>query len=110
MKIFVSCEIQDVEFTKRLLDSLRAQPNTSAYTVDLYGRNINGLFDPGILYKELGEPDLAVVELSQNYVNNQWMRDEVCGIYLIERHIKTNFVLPILISNIEDQDSILLKR
>lgn len=32
------------------------------------------------------------------------MRDEVCGIYLIERYIKSNFVLPILIGDIDEDE------
>lgn len=75
----------------------------------IYGRNLYnifkgkavGLLDPQALDNALDHPDITLVLLSKEFLEDEWLGDELRGLYLLEQHRKEQFLLPVLVGGLK---------
>jgi predicted nucleotide-binding protein len=107
-RIFVSFQETDKWIYDLIRRHLRRN-HITAYDRNLYnffGEKSSRLFNPLDLNRELGEADHAIVVLSQHSVRmgNPWLNDEFRALYMLEQFRRTNFIVPVLIGEIEDSE------
>jgi hypothetical protein len=74
----------------------------------IYGRNLfnifkgkpAGLLNPQDLDHALDQPDITLVLLSKEFLEDEWLGDELRGLYLLEQHRKEQFLLPVLVGGL----------
>lgn len=104
MNIFVSFHAKDWSFFDRLSDALR-QSGHAAYYIDLRGRlGEKKIFDFSALDDELRNTDIAIVVLSKRYIGDAWLADEIRALMAMENNQRPNFLVPILIDDLNDED------
>ncbi|HKH48562.1 MAG TPA: TIR domain-containing protein [Thermoanaerobaculia bacterium] len=104
-RIFVSKKDEN-----RLYDAL-VKFYSSNDEVIVYDRNlfnllkrVSRLFDPETLEKELSGPDLVIVFLSRPYLEDVWLSNELNAFFMLEQRQKTDFIVPVLLHDINDKD------
>jgi predicted nucleotide-binding protein len=66
-------------------------------------KRIHYLYDTITLEKELNKPDYALVILSPEYLQDEWLLAELNSLFMLEQHRQTSsFVIPILADGLED--------
>src|ERR1041384_4270838 len=104
MNIFVSFHAKDWSFFDRLSDALR-QRGHAAYYIELRGRlGEKKIFDFSALDDELRNTDIAIVVLSKRYIGDAWLADEIRALMAMENNQRPNFLVPILIDDLNDED------
>src|SRR5215213_1388585 len=104
MNIFVSFHAKDWAFFEQLSESLR-ESGHSAYFIDLKGRlGVRRIFDFSALDDELRNTDIALVMLSKRYIEDAWLADEIRALIAMENNQRPNFIVPILMDDINDEN------
>lgn len=105
MRIFVSNKfLADKEMFDKLLEVLR-QNHHNAYPKQLWGFfGAQGLNDPDELDEHLRDEDVAIAIVSESYMADRWLREELHALQTLEQKLRPNFLLPIFVKNIEDKD------
>lgn len=104
MNIFVSFHSKDWAFFEQLSDGLR-QSGHMAYFIDLKGRlGARKIFDLGALDEELRNTDIVIVILSKRYIEDAWLADEIRALMAMENNQRPNFLVPVLIDDIRDEE------
>lgn len=104
MNIFVSFHAKDWAFFEQASEALR-QSGHMAYFIDLKGRlGVKKIFDFGALDEELRNTDVVLVLLSKRYIEDPWLADEIRALISMENNQRPNFLVPVLIDDIKDDD------
>lgn len=104
MNIFVSFHAKDWGFFEQLSEALR-QSGQTAYFIDLKGRlGVKKIFDFGALDEELRNTDIVIVILSKRYIEDAWLADEIRALMAMENNQRPNFLVPLLIDDIKDEE------
>jgi hypothetical protein len=103
MKIFISCRfLLDKDFYDELVEFLNANGH-NAYPKQLWGFfGERGLPDPDELDEHLRDEDLAIAMMSQHYMSDRWLREELHALYTLAHKLRPNFLLPIFLKDIGD--------
>ncbi|HEX8852007.1 MAG TPA: TIR domain-containing protein, partial [Pyrinomonadaceae bacterium] len=105
MNIFISYfAATDHLFHSELVKALREKKH-KAYPKHLKAFfGVGGLHDPDELDEHLRDEDLAIIMLSKDYISDRWLRGELHALLTLERKLRPNFVVPIFLDGIEDED------
>jgi hypothetical protein len=102
-RIFVSKKDEN-----RLYDALVAFYSSDDEVI-VYDRNLfnllkkaSRLFDPLTLERELSRPDLVVVFLSQRYLEDVWLSNELNAFFTLEQFRKTDLIVPVLLPDLPE--------
>jgi predicted nucleotide-binding protein len=107
-KAFV-CFVQQEKNFFNLMRRFLRKNGIIAYDRNLYNNfneKASRLFDPLSLDKELSHPDLALILLSRHFLDtqNKWFDDELRALYMLEQFRKTNFIVPVILDDVEDSE------
>jgi len=107
-RVFVSFQDTDKGFYDSIRGPLRRK-RIIAYDRNLYNLFLeqhSRLFNPLGLDRELTHPDHAIIILSHHLVRGRsaWQDDELRALFMLEQFRRTNFIVPILVGDIQDSE------
>lgn len=103
MKIFVSFHDKDEHLYNEIKNALKQAGEIEVYRHSLDGLGPRRIFDTEALYDRLNYPDLAIVIFSPRYFADPWFDHELPALFALERHLKTDIILPVIAENVDDQ-------
>ena len=105
MRIFISFKFStDKDIFEKVVKVVRGHKH-NAYSKDLRGFfGAQGLNDPDVLDEHLRDEDLAIAILSKSYMADRWLREEVQALHILEYKSRPDFLLPILVGDVENSD------
>lgn len=104
MNIFISYYFEDQGFYKSISKSLKKDGHR-VYPKHLKGFfGPDGMYDPDELDEHLRDEDVALVALSKKYMRDLWLQHEINSLLTLERKLRPNFVLPVFLEGLEDED------
>lgn len=67
-------------------------------------KKIHHLYDTIALEKELNKPDYALVIITPNYLQDEWLLAELNSLCMLEQHRQSPFIIPILADGLSDDE------
>ncbi len=105
-KVFVSYHINDEGFYKEL-EQFSISQEFTIFRHNLYATfktRASRLFRSEELVDMLHYPDLALVVLSPSYLKDEWMKHEMHALYVLEQTRRKNFILPVILDGVSDDE------
>lgn len=91
-------------FYDLLHQSIDSKDDFTLYEVNLNHRmkRVSNLFISGSVERELSQPDFAIVLLSDIYLKDEWLLNELYALCMLEQQKQREFIIPVLCPNLND--------